>query len=59
MFDIPDFRPTEDDVIRNSKLETLYNHTFEKGRFFQVIFSDENECHIQLAPRTMMKVVYL
>ncbi|MBF4322585.1 DUF4263 domain-containing protein, partial [Vibrio anguillarum] len=32
---------------------------FEKGRFFQVIFSDENEFHIQLAPRTMMRVVYL
>lgn len=59
MFDVSSFKPTEEDVIRNSKLETLYNHTFEKGRFFQVIFSDEREFHIQLAPRTMMKVVYL
>lgn len=59
MFDIPDFKPTEEDVIRNSKLETLYNHAFEKGRFFQVVFADESEFHIKLAPRTMMKVVYL
>jgi len=54
-----DLKPSEDDVIRNSKLETLYNHKFDKGRFFQVIFEDENEVHVQIAPRTMMKVVYI
>ena len=59
MLDFPSFKLTEEDVILNSKLETLYNHTFDKGRFFQVIFSDENEFHIKLAPRTMMKVVYI
>ncbi len=57
--DYYDFKPSEEDVIRNSKLETLYNHKFEKGRFFQVIFEDDNEIHVQLAPRTIMKVVYL
>jgi len=54
-----DYKPSEEDVIRNSKLETLYNHKFDKGRFFQVIFEDENEVHVQIAPRTMMKVVYI
>ncbi len=50
---------TEDDVIQNSKLGHLYNHNFEKGRFFQVIFEDEKEVHIKLASRTLLKVVYL
>lgn len=57
-----DFTPpplTDEDVIFNSKLEHLYNHEFGDGRFFQVIFSDENETHIKLAARTCLKVVYL
>ncbi|WP_100914637.1 Shedu immune nuclease family protein [Pseudoalteromonas spongiae] len=57
-----DFTPpplTDEDVILNSKLEHLYNHEFGDGRFFQVIFSDENETHIKLAARTCLKVVYL
>jgi hypothetical protein len=51
--------PTEAQIIINSQLETLYNHEFERGRYFQVVFSDENETHIRLAPRTMMKVLYI
>lgn len=57
-----DFTPpplSDEDVILNSKLEHLYNHEFGDGRFFQVIFSDENETHIKLAARTCLKVVYL
>jgi len=50
---------TDEDVAFNSKLEHLYNHEFGDGRFFQVVFSDEKETHIKLAPRTLMKVVYL
>lgn len=50
---------TEEEVAFNSKLEHLYNHDFGDGRFFQVVFSDEYEAHIKLAPRTLMKVVYL
>lgn len=49
---------TENDVISNSKLEHLYNHDFGRGRFFQVVFSNDTETHIKLAPRTLMKVVY-
>lgn len=57
-----DFTPpplTDEDVILNSKLEHLYNHDFNDGRFFQVVFSDENETHIKLAARTCLKVIYL
>jgi len=50
---------TEEDVISNSRLEHLYNHEFEKGRFFQFVFEDENEVHVKLAPRTLMKVTYI
>jgi len=50
---------SEEEVIGNSKLEHLYNHEFEGGRFFQVVFADENEAQIKLAPRTQIKVVYL
>jgi hypothetical protein len=50
---------TEEDVISNSKLDHLYNHEFEKGRFFQVVFEDNNEIHVKLAPRTLMKVTYI
>ncbi len=49
----------ENDVIQNSKLEHLYNHDFGSGRFFQVVFSNENETHVKLAPRTLMKIVYI
>ena len=58
MFPISTNKTTEDDVISNSKLEHLYNHDFGGGRFFQVVFSNEAETHIRLAPRTLMKVIY-
>src|SRR5690554_3459571 len=50
---------SEDEVINNSKLEHLYNHEFDKGRFFQVVFEDEKEAWFKLAPKTLMKVIYL
>ncbi|MDX2282163.1 MAG: Shedu immune nuclease family protein [Saprospiraceae bacterium] len=52
-------KPTDEAIIQNSRLEQLYNHEFEQGRFFQVVFEDTHEVHFKLAPRTMMKVVYL
>lgn len=51
--------PTDAEVIAHSHLATLYNHEFGGGRFFYVVHEDENECTIQLASRTMMKIVYL
>jgi len=53
------FLVSEEDVILNSRLEHLYNHDFGSGRFFQVVFEDENEVHIKLAPKTLMKIIYI
>ena len=52
-------KPTEEDVIKNSKLEHLYNHDFGGGRFFQVVFADDDQVHVRTASRTMFKVVYV
>jgi hypothetical protein len=49
---------TESEVIANSKLEHLYSHQFEDKRFFQVIFADQEQTEIKLAPRTLMKIIY-
>ncbi|TMM58444.1 DUF4263 domain-containing protein [Maribacter algarum] len=46
------------EILDNHKIETLYNNTFEGGRFFRVIFQDENTTKIQLAPKTCMQVVF-
>ncbi len=52
-------QPDEDEVIKGSKLGYLYNHEFEDGRFFQVVFEDESEIVIKVATRTMLKIVYI
>lgn len=49
----------EEDIVFHSKLEHLYNHEFESGRYFQVVFSDSKEVHIKLAPRTIFKIIYI
>lgn len=59
MNDFPDLTPREEDIIRNLKLEHLYNHEFSDGRFFQVVFTDDTETRIKLAPRTVLKVIYI
>jgi len=51
--------PSEEKIIRSSIINRLYWHEFEKGRFFQVVYEDENGFEIKLAPRTMLKAVYL
>lgn len=51
--------PSEEQIIRNSKLNMLYSHKFESGRFFQVIHEDKVGFDIKLAPRTMLKAIYL
>ncbi|MEA1986987.1 MAG: hypothetical protein U9N76_05815 [Candidatus Marinimicrobia bacterium] len=49
----------EEDIIRNHKPNMLYWHEFEAGRFFQVVHEDENGFEIKLAPRTMLKAIYI
>ena len=58
-YGLPRIPPTEEEIIRNSRLRQLYNHEFEQGRFFQVVFEDENGVTFQLATRTYMRVVYI
>src|SRR5690625_1583544 len=50
---------TTEDIIKHSKPNKLYSHEFEKGRFFQVIHEDDVGALMKLAPRTMMKIIYL
>jgi len=52
-------KPTEEEVIRGSKTEHLYNHDFGGGHYFQVVFEDEHQIDVKVAPKTMMKVVYI
>lgn len=49
----------QEGIIRNSRTNTLYSHDFGNGRFFSVIHEDESGFDVKLAPRTMLKVVYL
>lgn len=50
---------SEDDVIMNSTSGYLYNHEFEKGRFFQVVHADGDGFSIKTATKTMLKAVYI
>lgn len=50
---------TEEDIIINSKTDHLYSHDFGNGKYFQVVYQDENGFEIKIAPRTMFKVVYI
>ncbi len=46
------------DYISNYDLETLYNYPFDGGRFFKIVFQDENSTKIQLSTKTYMQVVF-
>lgn len=52
-------KPTEREIIENSKTNRLYSNDFGDGRFFQVIHEDEYSSTIRFASRTMLKIVYL
>ena len=56
---IDNFKPTVEDIIKNSIPNRLYWHEFEDKRFFQVVHQDEAGFEIKLAPRRMFKVKYL
>lgn len=51
--------PTEEDIIMGSFPNRLYSHEFEKGRFFQIVHEDIDGFEVKLAPRTMLKAVYI
>lgn len=54
---IPNHKPAE--IIDNYKLEQLYNHSIENGRFFKIVFADNDTVNIQLASKTYMQVKFL
>jgi CRISPR/Cas system-associated protein endoribonuclease Cas2 len=52
-------KPSQEDIILNSKPEYLYNHDFGDGRFFQVVFEDKQETHIRVSARMLLKIIYI
>lgn len=50
---------TEEEIIRGCKPNMLYWHEFDAGRFFQVVHEDEAGFEIKLAPKTMLKAIYV
>jgi hypothetical protein len=50
---------TKAEIIDNYKLEQLYNHSIENGRFFKVVFSDNDNLNIQLSSKTYMQIKFL
>jgi hypothetical protein len=50
---------SEEEMIMNHKLNTLYSHDFGSGRFFQVVHADDSGFEIKLAPKTMLKATYI
>lgn len=52
-------RNLEEEIIQGSKLNHLYNHEFEKGRFFQVVHEDREGFEVRLSSRTMLKAIYI
>ena len=55
-------KPTEEDIIFNSKLDTIYQHEFEGGKFFSIISEEileDRSIHlIKLTSRTQIKVIF-
>lgn len=60
MFDLT--KPNEEEIIFNSKLDTIYQHEFEGGKFFSIISEEiiENGSAylIKLASRTQIKIIF-
>ncbi|MDM1046542.1 DUF4263 domain-containing protein [Myroides sp. 1354] len=52
-------KPNPAKIIDNFKLEQLYNHEIENGRFFKVVFANDEKTDIQLASKTFMQIKYL
>ncbi len=52
-------KPSEEDVIKNSKPEYLYSLPFEQGRFSQVVNLDDLDIEVKVSTKTMLKAVYI
>jgi hypothetical protein len=49
----------ESEIIDKYKIEQLYNHPIEQGRFFKVVFLDEDTVNLQLSSKTYMQIKFL
>ncbi|MBK7987289.1 MAG: DUF4263 domain-containing protein [Ignavibacteria bacterium] len=52
-------KPTREKIIISLKPNRFYSHEFGDGRFFQVVHEDETGFEVKLAPKTMLRIVYL
>lgn len=50
--------PDDIEVIANSHVETLYTHSAENGRFFQIVYEDEEWFEFMVSRRIAFKVFY-
>ncbi|WP_218688874.1 Shedu immune nuclease family protein [Psychrobacter sp. BF1] len=60
MFDIT--KPSDEEIIFNSKLDTIYQHQFEGGKCFSIIseeiLQDKQIYLIKIASRTQIKIIF-
>ena len=47
------------EILDNFKLEQLYSHEIENGRFFKVVFPDDDTAEVQLSSKTFMQIKFL
>ena len=50
---------TEDDVINNSKPNHLYTHDFSKGKYFSVVYENQEGATLQVSAKIQLKIVYI
>lgn len=50
---------TEDEVINNSKPNHLYTHDFNKGKYFSVVYENQEGATLQVSAKIQLKIVYI
>lgn len=50
---------TGDDVINNSKPNHLYTHDFSKGKYFSVVYENQESATLQVSAKIQLKIVYI
>ena len=62
VFENINLSPSEDEVIQNSKLDTVYQHNLGNGKFFSIVSEEHSnnnsEYIIKLSTRTQIKVFF-
>ncbi len=50
---------SDDNIIQNAELKTLYSQDFGNQRYFYVVFSNDDEVGFRISTRTLMRIKYL